>query len=170
MRESASVAGALEQLRTAGERVTPARRAVLEVLDESRDHLDAETVAARVDAREPGVHRATVYRSLQSLVTLGVVAHTHVPGGPTIYHLEPSMHGTGEHGRSGQPGQHGHAHLQCTRCLRFFDMPASWLDPVREKALSAMGFEISPNHAALLGVCASCRETGDPQEGRTHAH
>ena len=159
IRESAPVTGALEQLRTAGERVTPARRAVLEVLDESRDHLDAETMAARVDAREPGVHRATVYRSLQSLVTLGVVAHTHVPGGPTIYHLAPSTRGTAEH----EP--HGHAHLQCTRCLRFFDMPAAWLDQVRARALDAMGFEIAPDHAALLGVCASCRQSGDAPEG-----
>ncbi|UIJ36488.1 Fur family transcriptional regulator [Allobranchiibius sp. GilTou73] len=170
MRESAAVSGAVERLRESGERVTPARRAVLEVLDESRDHLDAETVAARVDAREPGVHRATVYRSLQSLVTLGVVAHTHVPGGPTIYHLTASTRADGEQGEHGHPGRHGHAHLQCTRCLRFFDMPAAWLDQVREKTLDAMGFEIAPDHAALLGVCASCRQSSEPHEGGTHVH
>lgn len=167
MRDSASVTGALERLRDAGERVTPARRAVLEVLDESRDHLDAETVAARVDAREPGVHRATVYRSLQSLVTLGVVAHTHVPGGPTIYHLAASTHDDGGHG--GQ-GRHGHAHLQCTRCLRFFDMPADWLDQLRERALGTMGFDIAPDHAALLGVCARCAQSDAAPHGGAAAH
>ena len=161
MHESATVTDALERLRAAGERITPARRAVLEVLDEGRGHLDAETVAARVDAREPGVHRATVYRSLQSLVTLGAVAHTHVPGGPTIYHLAPSPSGSRDH---------AHAHLQCTRCMRFFDMPATWLDEVRGKASEAMGFTIAPDHAALLGVCASCRQSDADPEGGVVAH
>ncbi len=156
--ESSAVQSALNQLRNAGERVTPARRAVLEVLDTSRGHLDAESVATQVDAREAGVHRATVYRSLQSLVSLGIVAHTHVPGGPTIYHLAASMGGDAVHPE--------HAHLQCTVCLRFFDIPVGWLDGLRRQVSGEMGFELEPDHAALLGLCASCREAR--HDGHAH--
>lgn len=155
---SSAVQGALDQLRNAGERVTPARRAVLEVLDTSRGHLDAEAVAAQVDAREAGVHRATVYRSLQSLVSLGIVAHTHVPGGPTIYHLAASVGGGAVHPE--------HAHLQCTVCLRFFDIPVGWLTSLRRQVSSEMGFELEPDHAALLGLCASCRKA--QHDGHAH--
>lgn len=160
--EPAPVTAAVATLRAAGERVTPARRAVLGVLEQSRGHLDAEAIAAQVGDREPGVHRATVYRTLQSLVTLGVVAHTHVPGGSTIYHLSPSCLGASD--------DHVHAHLQCTSCLRFFDMPAEWLDELRESALKTMGFEIAPGHAALLGICSKCRESPAATGPQPHSH
>ncbi len=160
--EPPPVAAAVATLRAAGERVTPARRAVLEVLEQSQGHVDAEAIAGQVGEREPGVHRATVYRTLQSLVTLGVVAHTHVPGGSTIYHLLPSCRGAAE--------GNVHAHLQCTKCQRFFDMPAEWLDGLRESALRTMDFEISPGHAALLGICARCRDTTATAAIQPHPH
>lgn len=162
--ETPAVAAALEQLRDAGERVTPARRAVLGVLDKSREHLTAEDVAARVAAAEPGVHRATIYRSLQSLTELGLVAHTHVPGSATIYHLRES------------PAAHvSHAHLQCTTCERFFDAPMRSLEPLRDQLRDEMGFAIDIQHAALLGTCADCLAaegsgTSDHHGQHTHGH
>jgi Fur family ferric uptake transcriptional regulator len=144
--ESPAVAEALGLLRERGERVTTARRAVLQVLDEAREHLCAEDIAERVDAAEPGVHRATIYRSLQSLAELGVVAHTHVPGGATIYHLRHS---------AGAPTRH--AHLQCATCSRFFDIPEEWLGGLGDRLRAELGFELDSAHAALLGTCAQCR-------------
>ena len=143
--EAPAVSEALGRLREKGERVTAARRAVLQVLDEARGHLCAEDIAERVDAAEPGVHRATVYRSLQSLTELGIVAHTHVPGSATIYHLKHSA-----------AAQHSHAHLQCTTCERFFDVPTDWLGPLGDRMREELGFELDAQHAALLGTCAEC--------------
>ena len=80
------------------------------------------------------------------LAELGIVAHTHVPGGATIYHLRHSP---------GAPT--GHAHLQCTRCERFFDIPTDWLGPLGDRLRDELGFELDSQHAALLGTCADCR-------------
>lgn len=135
---------AVAALRARGERVTPGRRAVLEVLDRTSTHLDAEGIAGRVDTITPGVHRATVYRTLQSLTDLGILIHTHVPGAATIYHLAPDR------------SDHSHTHLQCSACERFFDLPVSDLDGLRETVRRRSGFEIDPRHAALLGICAEC--------------
>lgn len=135
---------AIAQLRAHGERVTPARRAILAVLRDDPRHLDAESIASQVAEREPGVHRATVYRSLQALSDCGVVTHTHVPGGATIYHLAESAR--------------QHAHLQCERCEKFFDVPADLLDAIAENASAQYGFTIDRSHAALLGICADCAE------------
>jgi Fur family transcriptional regulator, ferric uptake regulator len=146
--EAPAVANALGMLRDRGERVTAARKAVLQVLDQARDHLCAEDIAERVDAAEPGVHRATVYRSLQSLTELGIVAHTHVPGSATIYHLKHSP-----------SAPTGHAHLQCSTCSRFFDIPTDWLGPLADRSRDELGFELDAQHAALLGTCADCRKT-----------
>lgn len=143
--EAPAVAEALDLLREKGERVTAARRAVLEVLDDASGHLCAEDIAERVDLAEPGVHRATVYRSLQSLTELGIVAHTHVPGSATIYHLKHSA-----------AAPVGHAHLQCSRCERFFDVPIDWLGPLGDRLRDEFDFELDAQHAALLGTCAGC--------------
>ncbi|AKU18326.1 hypothetical protein VV02_24910 [Luteipulveratus mongoliensis] len=141
------VDAALRALRDQGERVTPGRRAVLEILDATEAHLDAEAIGAAVAEHAPGVHRATVYRSLQSLSELGVITHTHVPGSATIYHLA-----------SGDARHHAHTHLQCTQCQRFFDLPADDLEPMRESVRKRTGFDIDTCHAALLGTCSDCRE------------
>lgn len=130
---------ALDVLRSRGERVTAARRAVLEALVD-QDHLDADAVADRVGRAHPGVHRATIYRSLRSLVDQGLVTHTHVPDGATIYHLREQRH----------------AHLQCVRCEKFLDVPLGVLDPVVARVREETGFEVDAEHAALLGTCADC--------------
>jgi len=156
---SPAVSEALDLLRQKGERVTAARKAVLQVLDDASGHLCAEDIATRVDEAEPGVHRATVYRSLQSLAELGIVAHTHVPGSATIYHLRHSP---------GAPT--GHAHLQCSTCQRFFDIPTDWLAPLDRRLREELGFELEAQHAALLGTCADCRAADRPRadiDGRT---
>lgn len=144
---SARVRDSLDALRARGERVTPGRRAVLEVLDTATTHLDAEAIAAQIDEVAPGVHRATVYRTLQSLTELGILTHTHVPGAATIYHLAPHTE------------DHSHTHLQCVKCERFFDLPVSELEGLQESVRSRLGFEIDPRHAALLGVCRECAST-----------
>lgn len=149
---SARVEAAIGRLRGAGERLTPGRRAVLEVLDEDSRHLDADAILEQVAVREPGVHRATVYRSLQALVDLQIVSHTHVPAGATIYHLTLPA---GESDDAGDAPA-AHAHLQCVRCEGFTDVDVAEFAPFAARIEETTGFVIDPGHGALLGVCAQC--------------
>lgn len=130
-------------LRSRGERMTAPRRAVLLALaaDPGR-HLGAEEVAERVSQADTGVHRASVYRSLDALVGLGVVQHVHLGKGGTAYHL------------AGPEGQHLHA--QCTTCGRLVDLPPGLLDGVCAHLRSAHGFRLDAGHVALAGTCARC--------------
>lgn len=137
----------LTWLRRHGERVTRARRAVIEALADSDQHRSADELVAAVEASTPGVHRATVYRALATLGELGLVTHTHIAGAATVYHLsDPS------------PVGHGHAHVQCTRCHRVFDVSVEALGPLAEQLQRELGFSLEPEHAALLGTCADCRQ------------
>lgn len=155
--QSRRVEAAIARLRVAGERLTPGRRAVIEVLDADSRHLDADAIAALVAQREPGVHRATIYRSLQALADGGIVRHTHVPGGATIYHLAPAQHLAEPSAGTEEPGQgHGHAHLQCVRCERFTDIDSHEFAPLVARIREVTGFAVDAEHAALLGVCAEC--------------
>jgi len=120
--------------------VTEPRRAVLEALARLPDHPTAEQIVGAVEASAPAVHRATVYRTLETFTDLGIVTHVHVGHGPTNYHLAE---------------QH-HLHAQCQRCGRVVDLPAEVLDDVQAR-MATLGFELDATHVALSGLCAQCR-------------
>jgi len=155
---SPRVSDAVARLRSAGERVTPARYAVLRVLDAADltdEHLTAEQIGTRVADLEPSVHRATVYRTLTSLVETGVLVHVHLGGSATVYHLtdqEPEHHHEHGHGHD-----HGHAHVQCHVCGRVLDVAPDVLDGVAARLRDDLGFVLDTGHAALLGTCRDCR-------------
>ncbi len=127
--------------------MTPARRAVIGVLAATTDHLDAEQVGARVLELAPSVHRATVYRTLETLSEVGVVTHVHTGRGATAYHLAADVTGW------------RHLHAQCRVCERMIDLPDDLLDGVAAR-LAAAGFTLEPHHVALSGVCQHCRGCG----------
>lgn len=157
--ESARVEHAVERLRAAGERLTPARYAVLRVVDaadRSDEHLTADDIGARVADLEPAVHRATVYRTLTSLVDSGVLSHVHLGGAATVYHLSAGP--TTEHARHGAAHEHSeqHAHVQCHVCGKVLDVPPDAFDAVAEQLRADLGFVLDTGHAALLGTCRDC--------------
>ena len=134
---------AIDTLRDQGERVTTARRAVLAALAATSEHLSADDIAERLETEAPGVHRATVYRTLDALTRLGLVGHVHLPHGATTYHLADS-------------GRRAHLHLACRGCDRVMDAPPDLLDEAVVRAETDIGFRIDPNHVALTGWCPEC--------------
>jgi Fur family ferric uptake transcriptional regulator len=153
------VEAALGLLRDQHERVTRARQAVIEVLDGTNEHLAADEIVARVEASAPGVHRATVYRALSTLGELGLVTHTHVGGSAAVYHLALPA-------RTDEGASAPHAHLQCTNCQAVIDIPVDVLDSLISRVDRELGFQVEPHHAALLGLCADCRESPLPKPVR----
>jgi Fur family transcriptional regulator, ferric uptake regulator len=147
---AARVQAALDVLRARGERVTRVRRAVIEVLDSTAEHLDADQIVGQAAASAPGVHRASVYRALATLGDLGLVTHTHIGGSAAVYHLTVDLPETSAVTQS-------HAHLQCSSCHRVIDIPVDVLDPLAIRVERDLGFRLEPQHTALLGICADCR-------------
>jgi len=156
---AAVVEAALASLRAQGQRVTPARRAVVQVLAGTDAHLRADDVCALVEPVLPGVHRATVYRTLESLAELGVVTHVHSGRGAAVHHL------------AARPAD-AHLHSSCRLCGRVDDVAADLLDEVRRRLAREAGFQLDARHVALSGVCRNCRRrevedagTGGDQHG-----
>jgi Fur family transcriptional regulator, ferric uptake regulator len=115
----------------------------VEALFERRGHLSAEELARAVQAKAPDVHVSTVYRNLEELERLGVVAHTHLGHGPATYHLADRRHG----------------HLVCEICGRTVEVPVAVFSSLRKQALSEFGFAVDPGHSAVMGRCDHCRST-----------
>lgn len=135
------VEAAAALLRARGDRMTAPRRAVLTVLAERRAHLSPDQVVAAVAAHDPAVHRASVYRALETLSQVGVVQHVHLGHGTTAYHLAV---------------EHRHLHAHCRECGRLVDLPGDLLDAAGERLSRELGFVLDAEHVALSGTCAEC--------------
>lgn len=132
-------------LHARGERLTPARAAVLGVLEDHGGHLTAEEIVDLVASAAPDVHRASVHRALELFSRLGLVQHLHPSHGPALYHLI-------------DVGGHEHVHGQCRSCGRIIDLPDGVMDALAVRLLEEAGFALHVGHATLSGVCSDCRD------------
>jgi Fur family transcriptional regulator, ferric uptake regulator len=131
---------AIQVIRDSGSRVTVDRRAVVEALDRSRDHLTAEQLAEAVWVDHPDINLATIYRTLELLERLEIAFHVHLGHGPSRWHLAGDVH----------------HHLVCEACNRVVEVPDSTFDPLRKRLLDDTGFVIDPHHFSLSGLCIVC--------------
>jgi Fur family ferric uptake transcriptional regulator len=135
-----SVEEVLALVRARGGRATSSRRVLLGVLFEAEGHLSAEELAEAVQARMPDVHLSTIYRNLDDLQRLGVIAHSHLGHGPATYQLATLAH----------------AHFICQVCGSRVEAPDEVFADLARTARSRFGFTIDPHHFAMLGRCADC--------------
>jgi Fur family ferric uptake transcriptional regulator len=108
--------------------------------------VTAEQVVAQLEASDPGVHRATVYRTLDVLSELGIASNAHVTGGANVYHLASS------------PAGHEHLHAHCRVCGSVVVLPADALDGLVERARRVAAFRVEASQSTLVGTCAACAE------------
>jgi len=131
----------LADLRHQGERITPARRTVVEELVRANGHLTADELVDRVHDTLPGAHLATIYRTMEVLERLGVVEHTHLGHGRAVYHLADDVH----------------AHLVCESCGAVVQASPKLLAGVERRAREEHGFVLRAHHFALVGRCRRCK-------------
>ena len=130
-------------LRRQGHRLTPQRLVVLEIIKLSRRHLTADEIHAAVLSQHPYVNIATVYRTLQWLQEVGLVAPIAIGSGPLRYEY---IHGTAHH------------HLICQECGHEYEIGDDILDSLKVELLERYGFTAELSHLALPGRCAVCRD------------
>ena len=131
---------AAEALRAHGCRVTAPRVAVLRALLETEGTLDAPTLARRAAEHQPGIHEATVYRTVATLSEVGIASHVHAGHGPSLVRL------------SGDD----QLVVVCRDCGAIEAVPADHVDRLVEGVRRSTGFEVEPGHFALEGICADC--------------
>jgi Fur family peroxide stress response transcriptional regulator len=131
--------------RARGLALTPQRRAILRAVVDIDDHPTADGVYAALRRRRVRVSRATVFRTLESLARLGVLARASHSGGSVRYD-----------GRSER-----HHHLFCVRCERIVDFSDERLDALSLPDTRRFGFRVLGLQVELRGICRQCREQED---------
>ena len=123
--------------------VTQQRLVVLEAVLDLDNHPTADQVHEAVAHRDPGVSRATVYRTLENLARTEVITKACHPGKTVRYDSRTETH----------------HHLVCLRCDAVVaDITDARLDALPVPDTSRFGFEISDFRVQLRGICRRCRE------------
>ena len=131
----------LQQLRTAGYKVTPARQAVLRVIAQEGEHLDPTEILRRAQQIYPTIGRATVYRTLELLTQLNIVRPIYL----------------GEHGPTYIRAEGGHHHLVCSNCGIVIDFDQCVADQMVAELAERFGFQVQSHLLEFYGHCASCQ-------------
>ncbi|MFV2073129.1 MAG: Fur family transcriptional regulator [Thermoanaerobaculales bacterium] len=126
--------------RKGGERFTVQRRIILEAVLDLDNHPSADQVFDVVAAREPGIARTTVYRTLEHLSRLGVITKACHPGRVARFDARTELH----------------HHLVCLRCNDFIDLDHDAFDGLTMPDTSAFGFEAFDYRVQVRGTCRSC--------------
>jgi Fur family ferric uptake transcriptional regulator len=121
---------------------------VLEVLAAASDHLSADDVWFALRSGGASVSRATVYRTLASLTSAGLVRE--LPLGAGHAHFELA-----------REGDH-HEHLICDRCGTVLDVNDPPVEDVLLSVCAAQGFVPTTHTIEVHGLCARCA----PRRGR----
>lgn len=145
--------GDVQLLRSAGQRVTAVRLAVLEKVG-AQPHADVETIFHAVDSQLGGVSRQAVYDALRSLATANLVRRVEPAGSPARYET-----------RVGD----NHHHVVCRVCGATADVDcAIGTAPCLEPS-ELHGFILDEAEVTFWGLCPACQSraaTSSPETPR----
>jgi Fur family transcriptional regulator, ferric uptake regulator len=146
-----TVANVIARLRDAGQRLTPQRILLVELLVAHGDHVTADDIHADASDRYPNLNVSTVYRTLEMLRDFGVVSETDLGDGRRRFAL--LSHDL-------------HHHAICLNCGNVIDVSDQMFDGVRRGLLNEYGFVARIDHTAIFGTCCCCQRDRRPEPER----
>ena len=137
--------GIKDSLKQRGVRLTRQRQILLELIDKSGQHLDAERLYLLAKEKDPKLNRVTVYRTLKMLKEGGLVDELdlmHIGGDQHFYETRMKQE---------------HAHIICLRCGKVEEFFGEPLQRLRKQVESHFGFQIVLARTEVGGYCSHCQ-------------
>lgn len=125
----------------AGYRLTEPRRSLAALIADQEGHFTAAELVAAARARDLGVGRATVFRTLEVLAEIGAIERLDLP--------------TGEHAYVGCEPAHHH-HVVCSSCGRTSEIDDAGLRSVVREVGRQTGYRVDEHRLELFGLCPAC--------------
>ena len=132
-------------LKEQGVRLTRQRQILLDLIDQTGEHLDAERLYQMAKERDPKLNRVTVYRTLKMLKAGGLVDELDL------------MHYSGDQHYYETRLKQEHAHVVCLRCGKVEEFFGEPLQKLRKQIESHFGFQILLSRTEVGGYCAHCQ-------------
>ena len=143
-----------DSLRSRGVRLTRQRRLLLDLIDSSGLHLDAESLYQMAKENDPKLNRVTVYRTLKLLKEGGLIDEldlAHFDGEKHYYETRLKQE---------------HAHVICLRCGRVEEFFGEMLQNMRQPGGSQFGFEIVFARTEIRRLLLALPDAPGSAEGR----
>ena len=137
--------GIQDSLRARGLRLTRQRRILLDLIDRSGEHLDAESLYKLAKEKDSKLNRVTVYRTLKLLKEGGLVDE-----------LDLMHYGGDQHYYEARLKQE-HAHVICLRCGKVEEFFGEPLQKLRRQVEAHFGFQILLARTEIGGYCSHCQ-------------
>ena len=132
-------------LKGKGMRLTRQRQILLDLIDKSGKHLDAEGLFQMAQEKDPKLNRVTVYRTLKLLKMSGLVDELdlmHVEGDQHYYETRTKQE---------------HAHVICLRCGKVEEFFGEPLQRLRRQIEAHFGFQIVLARTEVGGYRSHCQ-------------
>ncbi|MFA6511635.1 MAG: Fur family transcriptional regulator [Patescibacteria group bacterium] len=122
-----------------GFRATPAKIALLDVLQRAKKPLSIEAIQELLPS---SINQATVYRTLHDFHARGIVRHVDLHHGHQHYEIADAKE---------------HHHIMCKKCGKVKDVATCVMQQLQKNVLKQSGFaEINEHTMEFYGVCAVC--------------
>ena len=128
-------------------KMTPQRKGILQVfVDNPDEHLSAEEVYDILKENDFDFGLATVYRNVELLNELGILAKVDFGDGCARYELSTT-----------DPKIHNHHHLICLNCRKVIEFEEDLLGGLEDFIETKSGFQIVNHEVKFFGYCSECR-------------
>jgi Fur family ferric uptake transcriptional regulator len=128
-----------------GVRFTRQRKILLDLIDKTGDHLDAESLYQLAREADPKINRVTVYRTLKLLKEGGLVDELDL------------MHQAGEQHFYETRRKQEHAHVICLGCGKVEEYFGDPLQKLRKQIETLFAFQIVLARTEVGGYCSHCQ-------------
>lgn len=128
-----------------GVRWTTQRQVIVEQFLLSGEHLTADELLVRSREVDPAIGAATVYRTLNLLVDIGIASRVRLGGGSASF--EPIL------------GRTHHDHLICLACGAVVEFEDEAIEKRQAAIVKKHGYEIRHHRLEIFGICPRCQAT-----------
>ncbi len=128
-------------LKRSGYKATPTRLAVIQVLENTSGHLSHQQILDQGRKIFPKLSRATVYRTMELFVALGLVRPLYLNDATQRF----------------ISAQGGHHHLICSDCGETYEFDICQADEIARELMNHYNFQITSHLLEFRGLCQQCR-------------
>ena len=132
---------AAQILSNSGHKLTKPRLKILNLIEQSGGHTTSTELLTLIEQSDPSIGRASVFRTLDLLIQLGII-WTSGQGGSTIHYMV-------------MPGGHHH-HIICKQCRTLIEFEDCRLGTLIADLESTYGVRVEGHLLELYGLCQNC--------------
>lgn len=122
-------------------RQTVQRKLILEILSGRDTPVTAEEIFELACRQKPGIALTTVYRNLETLLTLGILSKNIYNDGVARFEIA---------------AEHRH-YLICLKCKKTVPLPFCPFDRLEREISKETGFTIAAHKLEIFGYCPKCK-------------